>query len=87
VLRAGMGPGLLAKLLTNTKPLSQGPAPEVFSFALRPDKLPDLLSTLQLVGGHDAEILAKIIGEYRWLRAAVTSENGGVRVVAGFELR
>jgi hypothetical protein len=87
VLHAAMGPGLLAKLLGNTKPLSQGPAPEIFSLALRPDKLPDLLSALQLVGGHDAEILARIIGEYRWMRAAVTSENGGVRVVAGFELR
>ncbi len=86
-LHAAMGPGLMAKLLANTKPLSNGPSPEIMSFAVRPDKLPDLLSALQLVGGHDAEILAHWLGEYRWIRTAITSENGGVRVVGGFELR
>jgi hypothetical protein len=82
-----MGPGLMVKLLANTKPLSNGPYPELFSFAIRPDKLPDLLSALQLLGGHDMELLAKVVAEYKWLRAGVTLENGGVRVVGGFELR
>jgi hypothetical protein len=86
-LRAAMGPGLMAKLLANTKPLSNGPYPELFHFAIRPDKLPDLLSALQLLGGREMEVLAKVIAEYKWMRAGVTLENGGVRVVGGFELR
>jgi hypothetical protein len=86
VLRAAVGRGLLARLAKGGAPAGDAPR-TVFAFAVRPDKIPDLFSALSLLGGRDAELLARFLGEYRHLGAVLASEPGGLSLTGGFELR
>ena len=86
-LRVAMGAGLVAKLLAGGQPAARPSGAELVSLAVRPDLLPDLLGALQLLGGRELDAVARFLGEFKWLRAASSAENGGLRLTGGFELR
>jgi hypothetical protein len=87
VMKGAMGRGLMARLLGAASKDAPAGARELVALAVRPDKIPDLVAALQLVGGGDAEVVARLLGEFKWFQAAVASEPTGVRVTGGFELR
>jgi hypothetical protein len=84
VLRAGMGAGVLEKLVPGGPPA--GPS-ELAGFAIVPDKLKDMMGALSAFGGDDLSRLVTFLEGFRTVGARADLQDRALVLQGGFELR